>query len=81
MQNDSTAPDSFGLFSTLFHAFVVLVDTLRFGKNRKRSAWRISAKDVSVCSNLNIRPEEPHIDGQQLSFSDADEREPSVLRR
>ena len=39
MQNDSTAQIRFGLFSTLFfHAFVVLVDTLRFGKNRKRSA-------------------------------------------
>ena len=35
MQNDSTAPDSFGLLGTFFHAFVVLVDTLTLGKNRK----------------------------------------------
>lgn len=83
MQNDSTAQIRFGLFSTLFfHAFVVFGGYLALREEQKKEVRDVFLPKMSpFAPNLNIRPEEPHIDGQQLSFSDADEREPSVLRR
>ncbi|QQS59059.1 hypothetical protein IPN35_05750 [Candidatus Peregrinibacteria bacterium] len=82
MQNDSTAQIRFGLFGTILsHTLVLFGGYLSLREVKREEVQSVFlSKNSPFTPNLNIRPEEPHIDRQQLSFSDTDERESSVLR-
>lgn len=83
MQTDSTAEIRFGIFAAVMGFFVIIFGGYLYEKQRKEEEARkaFSAPFSSELNHLNIRPEQPSISTDQLSLSDTDDREQSVLRR
>lgn len=79
---DSTAHIRFGIFATLFAHSTVIMGGYLIEKAKKKEDTLASFTPLFSQENeMHIRPEEPHIPNEQLSFSDTNnERQQSILR-
>ncbi len=82
MRNDSTAQMRFGIFASVFAQMLVVFGGYLLTKAEadKEAKEVFSAPFSQELNHLNIRPEQPSVDSDQLSLSDANERRQSVLR-
>ncbi len=82
IRSDSTAQMRFGIFAALAAFALIAFGGYLFERSRKEEEAReaLSNPFSKELNHLNIRPEEPSVNADQLSLSDTHERKQSILR-